>query len=224
MADACTSCPDYIKFPLRNTVQVGVNRLTLVQKRTGIINDALSGTVGELSADVAAAAAVIPTPPGFSLTDVLAALTCPLTPVALALDAAVLASLDPRTLFRRLQSIIKETARTIRINYERALRELGTFRTIQTIKRYLEQLLRVGLSAVFLAEVKVITSFVSSTCPEEYVIGPYATFDTLAEDISFTGVVPSSLNADVRNICIQLQIAETKIAAWTALSVIPVPF
>lgn len=224
MADACSLCPDYITSAVQKPVEEALGQVRSVKRRALSVNASLKGIVGSAAADVAGVSALIPLPPVIDLTEIAAIIACPLTPLALALDAAVIANLDPKELYGLVQKQIVQFTKDVIKNYEAGLKALGTFKVVGIAKRFLEDLLRINLDAVLLAEATAIAVFVQSTCPEAFAAGPYQEFLDEITDFSLTGVVPSTLDSDVSGVLIQLQIGDAQIKVWKAVGSAPAPF
>lgn len=225
MADACSLCPNYITEATRAPVAAALGQVRSVKKRAASINVALKGLVGTAAADVATIVALIPVPPVLDLTQIVSIIACPLTPLALALDAGItLANLDPKEVYRLVQRTIAKFTAKINADFEAGLESLASAKVVLPAKRFLDDLLRINLSATLLAEAVTIVAFVKTTCPEEFAAGPYQEFEDEITDFSLDGVVPSGLDSDVDGLLTGLQTGETQIGAWRVLAAAPAPF
>lgn len=224
MTDACSSCPNYIVAAVRTPVEKALSQVRSVKRRVLSVNAVLKEIVGTAAADIAAVIAIIPIPPILDLAEIVSALTCPLTPLALAVDAATLANLDPREVFALIQNQIAQFTQDIIEDYDNALAVLASFRVVQIAQRFLEDLLRINLDVVLLAEAVTIAAFVESTCPEEFADGPYKDFQDEISGFSLDGVIPSTLDSGVSDVLTELQTGNTKIEAWKTLGSAPIAF
>ena len=216
--------PELHPSAVQQPVEDALGQVRAVKRRAQAVNTALKGIVGSAAADVAGIAALIPLPPILDLAEIVSVLACPLTPLALALDASILASLDPREVYGLVQKQIVLFTRGVIADYEAGLKGLGSFKVVGILKRFIEDLLRINLDAVLLAEATAIATFVQGTCPEEFAAGPYQEFLDEITGFSLDGVVPSTLDSDVSAVVVQLQVGDGKIAAWKALGSAPIPF
>lgn len=224
MADACSLCPNYITAAVQKPVEEALGQVRSVKRRAQSVNAALKGIVGSAVADIAGVVSLIPIPPILDIPEIISIIACPLTPLALALDATLIANLDPRELYGLVQKQIVQFTKDVIKNYEEGLKLLGSFKVVGIAKRFLEDLLRINLDAVLLAEATAIAVFVQATCPEEFEDGPYQAFLDEITDFSLDGVVPSTLDSDVSGVLTQLQVGDTQISAWKTLGSAPVPF
>ncbi|RKX63112.1 MAG: hypothetical protein DRP42_08005 [Tenericutes bacterium] len=222
---ACTPCPDYIKFAVRRPVSDALAQVNAIKKLTTALNAAMTGLMGDVKDAVAAVVDAIPAPPAFDLSEMLDLITCPLTPVAIGLNPALLASIDPRELFRLVQQQFNAYISEIRKNYEDALQALQEWNVVRILKQYLEDLKRVEFDEADFLVAGAIVIYVKAVCPDdEYLDGPYQAFEEAVTGWSLDGLIPTGLDSDVNDVMLELNRAEATFALWKALAVMPVPF
>lgn len=224
MADACTGCPDYILSAVRAPVQLALDQLLAIKKLTNVLNNLLESLAEGVAPSVSAVVDAIPTAPVFDLSEILDTLTCPLTPVALFLNASDLAKLDARELYTSVQDILTAHIERITTNYDTALAALEDFSVVAIAKRSFADLKRIQLDEVNYARAIAITAFVKTTCPEEFEAGPYARFETESTGFSLDDLIPTDLGPNGKALMDELQRAENKLLAWRALSTAPAGF
>jgi hypothetical protein len=216
MADACTDCPEYIRSAVRRPVQDALDQVRSVKNITQFLNAAIAGKVGNAAASVAAVIATIPLPPVLDVSEIVSTITCPLTPVALALDPTLLAALDPRVVVQPLQNTFAQFVRDLMRSYDDALEALAEASVVSIIRRVFDDIKNINFDAANLAKAIAITAYVETTCPEEYADGPYQDLDAELTDFTLDkGFVPvDQLEDDVRDVMLELGEGELKIAAW----------
>ena len=214
MADACADCPDYIRSAVREPVAVVLGQVRSVKAIANLFNNALAGISDIPLQAVCDIVDAIPVPPVLDLTEILDVLLCPLTPVAVAVDPTLLATLDPTEQFRLIQDTFRRFLIRLVADYENALLSLIS-NTVNIAKRLFEDLKRINLDAILLVKAIAITEFVETTCPEEFVDGPYDELDEELENFDLTGFVPTTdLDPDVEALVLKLGEGETKLEAW----------
>lgn len=215
--DACTNCPDYISAAVEAPVRFALGQIRTIKKRTRFMNDALVGKItGPYIAAVQTVVDAIPVPPVFDLAELLNTFTCPLTPVAIALDPSLLVQLDPRTLWKRVQDTFLAYNATLVALYEGGLEALPEGPDLVKIaKAYFEDLKRTEFDEETFAKAVAISAYVLAICPITHAAGVYAEFDAEITDFDLSGFIPiDSLNAVVRDFMLVLMEGETKLEAW----------
>lgn len=216
---ACTACPDAVTQTLRQRVNAELNKLDAIISTTRLFNDAFGTIAGVAVAVVEAAVNAIPLPFGLSFADVLAYLTCPLTPLALGIGEDF-TQLDPDTQLKKVKGLGSGEIATARRSYETALNSSPHSKLIRQCRRYEQNLRRQQFSQDSFAEALVICASVQMTCgQEEFEEGPFQRYATLAQGFGFNGGVPSSLDQNLAAMVQRLQQGETKFAALRATMV-----
>lgn len=215
---ACGTCPDAVTFTLRSKVEIALDQVRSIKELSFNYNRALQDVAGLAEGVVASIAAAIPDVPGLDFGDILGYLTCPLTPLALALgNLNEFTELDPRVQLARLRGLIRAEIEYARRGFEDALAQIDFRNVVDIARKYVNEFLRIRFDAVAFAEAVVITATVYAVCGEdEYVEGPYLDFANEVQDFSLTGGVPSSLDVNVAAIVQRLLEAETKFTALQA--------
>lgn len=223
--DACTNCPDYISAPVEAFVSRSLEQVRTIKKRTRLVNEALRGKVAAVQAAVQAIVDDIPVPPVFDLSEILDTFTCPLTPVAIALDPSLLVQFDPRTLWKRIQDQFRAYLSRIMSDYENALAAVEGFDLVKIGKNYFEDLKRTEFDAAAFAKAVAISAYVLGICPITHAAGVYAEFDEEITDFDLNGFIPiDSLDDDVRDFMLVLMAGETKLEAWRIAATQPPVF
>lgn len=214
--DACTNCPDYISAPVEAAVAFALGQVRTIKKRTAYINAALVNKItGPLQAAVQAVVDAIPVPPFFDLSEILATFTCPLTPVAIALDPSLIVQLDPRTIWKRIQDQFRSLLSQLTADYENGLSTVEGFDLVKIGKNYFEDLKRTEFDSNAFIKAVGISAYVLAICPITHAAGVYAEFDVEITDFDLSGFIPiDSLDAAVRDFMLVLMEGETKLEAW----------
>lgn len=223
--DACTNCPDYISAPVEAAVAFALQQVRTIKKRTRLVNEALRGKMAAVQAAVQALVDDIPIPPFFDLSEILATFTCPLTPVAIALDPSLLVQIDPRTIWKRIQDQFRSLLSQLTADYENGLSVVEGFDLVKIGKNYFEDLKRTEFDATAFAKAVGISAYVLAICPITHAAGVYAEFDAEITDFDLSGFIPiNSLNDDVRDFMLVLMEGETKLEAWRIAATQPPVF
>lgn len=211
---SCGTCPDAVTATLRRKVQVELDKLRSITRLTSFFNDAFGETAGVGVSDVDAAVASIPTPTPLNFLGILQYVTCPLTPLALGLGIGDLAGLDPNTQLQKVKALSTGNIDTARSNYEKSLGNSVNAKLISQARKYEREMRRLQFNPESFAEALVISASVFVVCgQEEFVSGPFQAFATLANDFSFTGGVPSTLDQNLAALIQKLTQAEAKFKA-----------
>lgn len=215
---ACGTCPDAVTQTLRRKVRAESDKLAAIIDATSFFNDAFRSITGSAVNSVGSAVNAIPSPSPLDFFDLLAYVTCPLTPLALAVDdISELTSLDPEAQMKRVRSLGSGDIANARRVYENALRTSPDAAVISQARRYEQKLRRLQFSATSFAEAMVISATVFTTCgQEEFEEGGFNTFVQLAQGFSFTGGVPSTLDQNLAALTQRLSIGEAKFKALRA--------
>lgn len=217
---ACATCPDPVIFSLRRKVEDELNKLARVIQLGGIFSDFLGQVAGIPFEDVNAAVNAIPNPIPLNPLDILAYITCPLTPLALALtdlDELLEGTIESQE--RRLRRLLSGTVSNARQAYELALTNTPNAKLIQACRRYQRELQRLRFDAESFAEAVVIVASVQAVCgDEEFLEGPYQRFAELANGFSFVGGVPGNLDQNLAALIQKLNEGEAKLAALQAVT------
>lgn len=223
--DACTNCPDYISAAVEAPVRFALGQVRTIKKRTKFVNDALRGKVAAVQSAVQALVDDIPVPPVFDLSEILATFTCPLTPVAIALDPSLLVQFDPRTLWKRIQDQFRAFLSQLVSDYENGLSTVEGFDIVKIAKAYFEDLKRTEFDTTAFVKAVAISAYVLGICPITHAAGVYAEFDAEVADFDLFGFIPiESLDDDVRDFMLVLMEGETKLEAWRIAATQPPVF
>ena len=221
---ACVDCPDYIKATVAKPVEKALGQVRSVKKVTesfnAIVADFTDSLVQEIVSDLTAVVNAIPDPPTLALGDVVSLITCPLLPIAIGLDPSLLSGMDPLSIINRIKATLKDYIEDITRDYEKALKVLSSWQNINIGKRFFEDLKRVNLSVVVLAEASLLSAFVKSVCSDIYTGSVYEDFDNEMSDFSVTGILPVNLSETFQPVMTKLQEAEVKLGAWRLLAVV----
>jgi len=79
-------CPSSVLSTIANQVQIVLDRINAIKNLTDSFNRFLIGVVGGVTDNLDAWIALIPSPPGTSISELIQLLTCPLTPLAIAIQ------------------------------------------------------------------------------------------------------------------------------------------
>ena len=222
---ACGTCPDAVTFTLRNIVQQELDKVRAIKNKTNLFSRALQDIAALADDAINSALQAIPTIPTIDFTDILGYLTCPLTPLALALgDLSELTDLDPQTQLRRLMNLFKSTIDRARRNYEDALSAADTNQLIGLARKYANEFVRLRFDPVTFSQAILISATVFAVCGlDEYTEGPYLDFANEIQGFSLVGGLPADLDNNVAAIVQKLigaeQVFKAQLQALTTLSV-----
>lgn len=208
-------CPDAVTATLRRIVQTELEKAKAILRKTGLFNAAVGNSVGAVGADLDQANSEIPLPLALDANTVGSYLTCPLTPLALGLQSGGdLLALDQTALFTKVKGLGKGQLDKARKNYDVSLESSSNAKLIKIARTYVKELLRLDFNQSTFEQAVLITATVQEVCEDdEYTQGPYQAFATVAQDISFSGGVPSGLSPNAAAIVSKLLIAEEKFEA-----------
>jgi hypothetical protein len=212
---------------------VTANAQTLLDQ----INDLKALTVGfasilkQLAAtitdDLSLLPGLIPAPPGLSLSDIVGLATCPLTPLALALDPSIA---DPRLIVLAVRRFLKAEVAQVIASYEIALSSLASYDVVKLVRKYVQECMRVvGDPADFAANfgtAAAVSATVLALCPETY-NNPAYPFQALVQALSGftydpTTFLPSGIEPSALPNVTQVALAEVKLTAWRQACVLVV--
>jgi hypothetical protein len=180
-----------------------------------VFNDSFGSVAGTGFEDVNSAVSAIPSPHNLNLVEILQYVTCPLTPLALALgDLDDLLTLDPSAQAQKIKGLSTGDIDEARKSYEKVLGNSANAKLIKQVRKYEAELRRIQFNAQSFAEALVICATVQVVCGnEEFVTGPFQSFATLANGFSFTGGVPSTLDTNLAAVVQKLKQGEDKFKA-----------
>lgn len=209
---ACSNCPDAVTFTLRDIVQTELDNIRSIKNLSTSISRALQD-VAQLAVDtVERAIDLIPVLPGLDFTEILGYLTCPLTPLALAVDFEQFASaLDPTVQLQRLKALGRSVLNNARREFEAFLAASDYRQIIGIARKFANEFLRIRFNPASFAKAVVISATVLAVCgQEEYEAGPYLEFANELTNFSLTGPIPSGLDVNVSALLQRLIEAETR--------------
>lgn len=209
---ACSNCPDAVTFTLRDIVQTELDNVRSIKNLSTSISRALQD-VAQLAVDtVERAIDLIPVLPGLDFTEILGYLTCPLTPLALAVDFEQFANaLDPTVQLQRLKALGRSVLNNARREFEAFLAASDYRQIIGIARKFANEFLRIRFNPVSFAKAVVISATVLAVCgQEEYEAGPYLEFANELTNFSLTGPIPSGLDVNVSALLQRLIEAETR--------------
>jgi hypothetical protein len=215
---ACDGCPDYIKAKIERPVSRALRQVKAVKQVingfTSVVRDFTDELVDSMTVDLDALVIEIPPPPTLDFTDIIGLITCPLLPLALALDPSVLAQLDPQKVIDMIKREMKEYVDKLMAEFEEAKRALPTFPNLRVFDRFFKELKRLRVDTVLIAETTATCLYVQGVCRDYYESGPFAEFMEEVSDFSVTGLIPSGIPDVVTPIMNKLNEAEAKLASW----------
>lgn len=204
-------CPDAVIFHLRSRVQRELEKVRAIKRSTGLFDSATSEVIGLAGGDIDTAVGLIPAASPVDFLDLLAYLTCPLTPLAVGLGITDLQDLDPTIALNKVSELRGSEVESARSNYEGSLRRSTNANLIKIARKYVSELLRIRFDANTFAEAVLISATVLAVCgTSEYNSGPYAAFALEIQDFSFQNGVPSTLSQNAAAVVQKLLRAEQK--------------
>lgn len=125
---SCTTCPDQIIEAVASNVREAMARVQRIKRLTNIFQRILTD-IANVYLDIIVRRldelyALIPEPPVADLAFYQALITCPLTPLALALEPSLLTQVDPREILKRYKAKAREFLARIENYYDMALADL----------------------------------------------------------------------------------------------------
>lgn len=209
---ACSGCPDAVTYTLRDVVQVELDKVRAIKNLSTVVSRALQDTAALAIETLDAALDLIPTLPGIDFTEILSYLTCPLTPLALAVDFDQFASaLDPTVQLQRLKALGRASLNAARREFEAFLDASDFKQIIGLARRYAGEFTRIKFDAVSFAKAIVISATVLAVCGEdEYRDGPYLEFANELTNFSLTAGVPTGIDTNVAALLQRLIEAESR--------------
>ena len=198
-------------YTLRGRVQRELDKVLAITNSTTLFNSASKDVVGNAGADIDAAVGVIPSAAPINYLDLLAYLTCPLTPLALGLSITDITSLDPTIALNKAKGLRLGEIQQARKNYEDSLSRSPNSGLIKVARKYTNELVRLQFDATSFTEAVIISATVLAVCgTDEYNAGPYAAFANATTNFSFANGVPSGLDQNAAAIVQKLLNAEQK--------------
>lgn len=218
MAFFCDDCPEAVLAAVREIVQRELDKVQGIRALVQSISSALAEVVAIAQDAVDIALTTIPTIPAIDFLDIPRYLTCPLTPLALALAPEDFLQLDPRVQIQRVRNLFRSLISAYRRQFELALEAADSSGVIRLVRRFATEFYRITLSPDTMALAIVISATVLATCgTEEYEEGPYADFANAITDFRLVGGLPADLDVNVAAVLQRLLSAEAKFAAMTAV-------
>ena len=214
---SCGTCPDAVTFTLRRIVQDQLDNVRSIKSLTDALSRALQDIAGLADLDITGLLDGIPDIPAIDFTDILGYLTCPLTPLALALDLSQIQALDPTVQLQKLKRLAQSEIEQARATFEDALTASPYRQLINIARRFATEITRIRFDEVRFAEAVLISATVLAVCgTDEYQDGPYQDFANEVQDFSFVGGVPADLETNVAAIVQKLVQSELKFKAAAA--------
>ncbi len=210
----CGTCPDAVVRTLRRRVNDALGQVRAIRSLSGAFSRVLQDVAGLAADEVSSAVNGIPTVPGIGLDDILGYLTCPLTPLAIALEPEDFEALDPRVQLSKLKELIGSEVDAARASYEGALDNSVYAGVLSIARRYANEFIRIGFDEVVFAEAILVAASVLALCgEEEYTSGGYVEFANEIEGFSLTGGLPSDMDPNTAAVTQRLIEGETKLKA-----------
>lgn len=214
---SCGTCPDAVTFTLRRIVQEQLDNVRSIKSLTDSLSRALQDIAGLADLDIQGLLDGIPEIPTIDFTEILGYLTCPLTPLALALDITQIQALDPNVQLQKLKRLAQSSIEQARAAFETALDESPFRQLINIARRFATEITRIRFDEIRFAEAVLVSATVLAVCGTgEYEAGPYLEFANEVQDFSFVGGVPADLDANVAAIVQKLVQSELKFKAAAA--------
>lgn len=212
---ACAGCPDSVTYTLRDVVQIELDKVRAIKNLSTVVSRALQDVAGLAIDAVDAALDLIPTLPGLDFSEILGYLTCPLLPLALAIDFEEFSSiLDPTVQLQRIKQLGRASLNNARRAFEDFLDASDFKQVIGLARRYAGEFTRIKFDATSFAKAIVISATVLAVCgEEEYAAGPYLEFANELVGFSLTGGVPTGIDVNVAALLQRLIEAETRFKA-----------
>jgi hypothetical protein len=205
---AICGCPDAVIYALRGVVQSELDKLRAITDLTGYYNRVLKDLAGLVFNVVSSAVDLIPDISVLNPAGLVDYLTCPLLPLLFVVDVD---ALDPRTQQEQFRQLFRDEIKRYRREYEELLRDSEQARLIELVRKYVQEMQRIGFDEGSFLNAVIISATVLSVCgEEEYQEGPYQAFANIADSFAFSGGVPSSLDANMAAVSQKLLEAETK--------------
>lgn len=215
---ACDGCPDYIKAKVERPVSQALQQVKSVKKVingfTSMTRDFTEDLVESMTVALDALVDAIPPPPTINVADIVGLITCPLLPLALAIDPSVLAQLDPQKVVEMIKRSMKEYVDKLMNEYEDSKRALPTFPNLRVFDRFFKELKRLRVDTILIAQTTAACLYVRGVCRDYYESGPFAEFMEEVSTFSVTGLIPSGLPDVVTPIMNKLNEGEAKLASW----------
>jgi hypothetical protein len=222
------NCPQIVLDTVAANVGVTLARINQMKYLTTMFDRLFVQVLVSITDDLDAWIGRIPIPPTFDLSEIIAFLTCPMTPLAVSIDPSILATQDPRLTYMLITKELKATVRNVIGAYEADTARLQSAVLVQLIQKYVREIQRtLGDPYQFAIDYPLTlgyVTFVEETCPEIYAnpLYPYQAFVEAISDWSFDGVLPSGISPSVQGVVDKVAEAETRIQAWRTLLTIQV--
>lgn len=209
---SCGNCPDAVTFTLRDIVQTELDKVRAIKNLSTVVSRALADVAALAVGVLDAALDLIPTLPGIDFSEILGYLTCPLTPLALAVDFDQFASaLDPTVQLQRIKALGRASLNAARREFEAFLDASDFKQVIGLARRYAGEFTRIKFDPVSFSKAIVISATVLAVCgQEEYEQGPYLEFANELTDFSLNAGIPSGIDGNVAALLQRLIEAESR--------------
>ena len=215
----CPGCEDQVLSSLARGIQTSYNQVVALKGYTKQFANLGNIVLQQAVLDVQTLVAAIPVPVPITFAAIPGYLTCPLLPLALdVVDLTELQALDPRSQLDRIRQLTVGWVTELRANYDRALRQLGTWQTVRLFTTYIGAVKRFGMTADRLAHDILIAGTVQAVCPDAYEGSIFEEFITATTDFSITGIVPVGLTGHANDLAVSLGEAEVKLTGWSIVS------
>ena len=191
-----------------------LDKLTAITRMTSFFNDAIGDVAGIGAEDVGNAVSAIPSPVSTNFLDLLGYVTCPLTPLALGVDAiSDLTDGDLNNQVKAIQRLQTGTIDKARREYEETLNNSPNSKLIRQSRKYERQLRQIGFDEESFAEAVLITATVQSVCDDDEFDDVFEQFAVLSQNFSFVGGVPGTLDNNLAAMIQRLSQGELKFKA-----------
>jgi hypothetical protein len=235
---SCSStCPAQVIDVLANQASDLLGQIQRIVQLTYNFNGAfLQMLVVKVTDDLDAWIAAIPLPPTVSLTAILEYLTCPLTPLSLLENpglwgpgpidyTAILSNTPPGDLYRQLTQQWRQSAKAVRVAYEKSTAALNSAFLVQFMRMYKRELNQ-ALGDPYTFSLNLATAlgnatYVSQVCPDIYQnpAYPFAQLTEVLNTFTFDGFLPNGFDPSVLPVLNKVIEAETRILGWQTLLV-----
>ena len=218
----CSNCPDEVVLRLRESVQRELDNLIVVKKLTATTNAAFGDTPPSVSAEIDDAASAIPTFPFINPLMITDYILCPLFPFALLeldIDLLDFQQLDIRIQLAKIRDLLGAALAKAQKEFYELLSRSPSSALIDAIRKYVNELTRLRVSAFSLANATITTAACRTLCNSEYEAPgtPYKQFEKEVDGFSIVAGVPTTLSGPLRDAVGSLVTAEAKLGAIKSL-------
>jgi hypothetical protein len=212
------NCPDEVILRLRDTVQRELDNLLAVKKLTATTDAAFGEAPPTVSADIDAAASGIPTFPFVNPLMITDYILCPLFPYTLSeldIDLPSFQKLDINIQLSKVRDLLGAALAKAQKEFYEALAQSPSSALIDAIRKYVNELSRLRVSAVSLANATIITAACRTLCKSEYEEAgtPYKQFEVEVDGFSIVAGVPTTLSGPLKSAVGSFVKAEAKLSA-----------